>query len=237
MLSGYVWASVSVEEMNNPVTCGFVSGLGRFGDLTLNRKYWESGSGCHAADLRVVCRIRTAGKLMNVCGRSSHHLLIFLSPLNRTRPVSVGIPREALEQYWHSDDGRACEKIGNSCGVETVLVFGGARLGEFEGVFSPQSPRGNDGCTARPTARRATCRQVPPREPTQGSGLRRSSGEVAADVRCRCPGQGQVLSPARPTAGIESCGSDRIGSARGALLVHPSTVTPRHRVSAIDWSM
>ncbi len=79
LLSGYVWASVSVAEMSKSVTCGFVSGLGRFGDLTLNREYRESSFGSHAADLRVVCRIRTAGKLMDVCGCSSHHLLIFLN--------------------------------------------------------------------------------------------------------------------------------------------------------------
>lgn len=34
---------------------------------------------------------------MDGCGRLSHHLLIFLSPHNRTRPVSVGILRESRE--------------------------------------------------------------------------------------------------------------------------------------------
>ena len=61
LLSGCVWASASFAQMEEPVTCGFVSGLERFRLLTLNREYWESGSGCYAADLRVVCRIRTAG--------------------------------------------------------------------------------------------------------------------------------------------------------------------------------
>ncbi len=61
LLSGYVWATAILARMDNSVTCGFASAGGRFGDLTLNREYRESGSGCYAADLRVVCRIRTAG--------------------------------------------------------------------------------------------------------------------------------------------------------------------------------
>ena len=71
---------------------------------------------------------------MDICGCSSHHLLIFLTAQNRTWPAFAGIPWQVLEQYRHWDDGRAREDIGNSCGVETVLVFGGAHLERFEGV-------------------------------------------------------------------------------------------------------
>ena len=57
-----VWlASASFAKTDNSVTCGFPSDVGRFGDLTLNCEYRESSFGSHAADLRVVCRIRAAG--------------------------------------------------------------------------------------------------------------------------------------------------------------------------------